>query len=127
MAIVRIAVAVVLAGALGGSTVGCGDSCGDVSCGDGTSLYVELDHELPSGGAVEVCFEDSCANAEMYGGGDLPDKGSVRFADIGSWSDNKDAALTVTVRQADGTVFTEATAVPDKRGSCCGDYWTARA
>jgi hypothetical protein len=118
---------VFLAAALGGSTVGCGDSCGEVSCSDGLSLYLELDNELPAGGTVEVCFEESCADAEMYGVGDLPDKGEVRFADIGRWSDNKDAEVTVTVRQADGTVLTEETGVPEKRGGCCGDYWTARA
>jgi len=91
------------------------------------SLYLELDEKLPSGGTVEVCFEDSCGDAEMYVGGDLPDKGEVRFTDIGNWSDNKDAEVTVTVRREDGTVLTESIGVPEKRGSCCGDYWTARA
>jgi hypothetical protein len=112
--------------ALGGSAMGCGDSCGDVSCSDGESLYLELGDELPTGGTVEVCFEDSCSEAEMYGGGELPDKGEVRYAALGRWSDNKDAEVTVTVREADGTVSTEVTGVPEKRGSCCGDYWTAK-
>ena len=124
--LVRCGTALVLV-ALGGSAPGCGDTCGEVSCGDGKSLYLELDDELPAGGTVDVCFRDSCADAEMYGGGDLPDKGEVRFVELGSWSDDRDAEVTVTVRRADGTVASRVTGVPQKRGSCCGDYWTARA
>ena len=101
--------------------LGCGDSCGDVACGDPETLYVELPTGVPSGASVEVCFEDACGTADMAN----PTDGSVPWSEVGRWGEDKGEPVVVSVTQ-DGAELSRGSAVADKAGSCCGDHWTVR-
>lgn len=127
MTLVRVGGALLLAGSLGGSTLACGDSCGDADCTAGGSLFVELEDPVPVGSFVEVCFEESCGVVEITAVDGTADEGQVPFDALGDWSDSKDDEVLVRVTRESGSVIVEESGVPEKRGGCCGDNWTARA
>lgn len=107
--------------AVGPTQLGCGDSCGDVDCGDPETLYVELPDSVPATASIEVCFQEACGLADMANSTD----GAVPWAEIGDWSDNRDEPVRVSVRTSDGVLSTTS-AVADQDGGCCDDYWTVR-
>ena len=114
--------ALLLLMAVGPVQLGCGDDCGDVACGDPETLYVELADAAPAAARVEVCFQGACGVADMAN----PTDGSVPWAEVGDWSDNKGGPVQVSVRTSDGGMLSTGSAVADKAGGCCGDYWTVR-
>ena len=114
--------ALLLLMAVGPTQLGCGDNCGDVACGDPDTLYVELPDAVPTAASVEVCFQDACGVADMAN----PTDGSVPWAEVGDWSDNKADPVQVSVRTSDGELLGTGSAVADQAGGCCGDYWTVR-
>lgn len=112
------AVALVL---LGLTQLGCGGG-EDCACGDPATLYVELPIAVSQGATVEVCFEDACGTAAMNN----QSMGEVPWADLGSWPDDRDAPVDVSVVQG-GEPISQLSGVADQEdGGCCGDYWVVR-
>ena len=114
--------AIILLMAVGPTQLACVEDCGDVACGDPETLYIELPDAAPAVGSVEVCFQGACGIADMAS----PTDGSVPWAQVGDWSDNKLDVVQVPVRASDGVTLSIGSAVADKAGSCCGEYWTVR-
>jgi hypothetical protein len=114
--------ALLLLMAVGPTQLGCGDSCGDVNCGDPETLYVGLPDAAPAASSVEVCFQDACGVAYMAS----RTQRSVPWAELGDWSDHKDDLVQVSVRTSNGETLSTGSAVADNAGGCCGDYWTVR-
>ena len=115
----RVAVAVLLL--IAPWQLACGDSCGDVASGDPETHFVELPAQAPSGADVNLCFEGACGTADMAN----PTEGSVPWSEVGRWSEHKGEPVDVSVVR-DGLELAHGSAVADKAGSCCGDYWTVR-
>ena len=104
--------------------------CSDVvkcSCGPGDRLYFELKKVVPEGGTVEICFERSCGTGRIESGDGTANGGKVLYASLGRWSEDKTRQVAVRVRDRNGAILVEERDVPEKRASCCGDYWTAHA
>jgi hypothetical protein len=120
----RLATVAIL-GTLGGSAVACSDSCGNVNCSGGGTLYVHLVEAVPAGTTLEVCFEDACGGAELDPAHRAT--GYVPEGSLGTWTDHRDDELTVALRAADGRELGRETLAADQEdGECCDDYWIVR-
>jgi hypothetical protein len=103
-----------------------GAACGspaECSCAGPGNVYYDLAEGVPSGGSVEICFEQACAVDVDPFQRDGRTSGSVREEALGTWVTSPAKALTVTVRRADGSRVHRASVVATKeQGGCCGPY-----